>query len=106
MTERIEMLAQKLREAQDELAELDKRLRVTKGDYGFGRGDPAIYEWEMNLARREKIEERIKSIEWTLERAKTGRYGVCETCGRPIQTERLEMLPFTTLCVECARRKV
>jgi len=105
MTKHVNMLLQKLRQAQNELRELDRRLKATKGDYDLGRGDPIIYEWEMTLARREEIEQRIKSIEEALERAKAGKYGFCEMCGRPIQMERLEILPFTTLCVECARKK-
>lgn len=27
----------------------------------------------------------------------------CRICGRPIAEERLEILPTTTLCVDCAR---
>ena len=98
------MLLNRLREAQDELSELDRRLKATKGEYGLGRGDPTIYEWEMNLLRREETEERIRSIQDALARAKTGAYGICEVCGQPIQDERLDALPFTTRCVDCARR--
>lgn len=29
----------------------------------------------------------------------------CELCGRPIPQERLEILPQTRRCVECARAK-
>jgi hypothetical protein len=28
---------------------------------------------------------------------------VCEKCGKPIGEERLEILPETRVCVECAR---
>jgi DnaK suppressor protein len=31
------------------------------------------------------------------------RFGVCENCGRDIGMERLEVLPATPLCAECAR---
>lgn len=30
-----------------------------------------------------------------------GSYGTCEACGRSIPTERLEIIPYTTLCVAC-----
>lgn len=30
---------------------------------------------------------------------------VCEICGRPIPKERLEALPQTRRCVECARER-
>ncbi|HEY2794317.1 MAG TPA: TraR/DksA C4-type zinc finger protein [Micromonosporaceae bacterium] len=28
-------------------------------------------------------------------------YGICESCGEPIPTERLEIFPATTMCVAC-----
>jgi hypothetical protein len=28
---------------------------------------------------------------------------VCRVCGRPISAARLEVLPATTLCIDCAR---
>jgi RNA polymerase-binding transcription factor DksA len=31
------------------------------------------------------------------------KYGRCERCGSPIDPERLEILPATTLCADCAR---
>lgn len=102
MSECVDVLRGKLQEAQVELDELNQRLSM-KGDYGLGVGDPRIYEWEMTLARREKVERRIRAIEGALERANSGTYGICERCGRRIQVERLAALPFTTLCIECAR---
>lgn len=32
----------------------------------------------------------------------TGGYGVCASCGRDISTKRLEAVPWTELCRECA----
>jgi DnaK suppressor protein len=34
-----------------------------------------------------------------------GTYGTCDVCGRPIPAERLEALPWATLCVEDAARR-
>ncbi|MCA1553796.1 MAG: TraR/DksA C4-type zinc finger protein [Chloroflexi bacterium] len=31
---------------------------------------------------------------------------MCESCGKPIDPERLAILPETTRCVDCARKKV
>jgi RNA polymerase-binding transcription factor DksA len=104
MAERIEMLLTELQEAHAKLEELNQRLSM-KGDYGLGVGDPRIYEWEMTLARREKVENRIRTIEEALERANSGTYGVCDQCGRRIQVERLAALPFTNSCIGCARER-
>jgi DnaK suppressor protein len=97
-----EYLERRIQETREELAQLDERLEA-KGDYGLGRGDPLIVRWELNLALREDIEQRVRQLEDALERLKEGNYGVCESCGQPIAPERLEILPRTQLCVNCAR---
>ena len=102
--EYLDMLGRKLRQVQGELDGVDRRLSA-KGDYGPGLGDPRIYEWEMNLARRARLQARLRSIEEAVERAKSGEYGICEQCGGRIQVERLKVLPFTRLCIDCARQK-
>lgn len=48
------------------------------------------------------LREELEGIERALARLDQGEYGVCETCGRLITLKRLEALPFTTRCVECA----
>jgi CBS domain-containing protein len=47
--------------------------------------------------------QRLRSIERALERAETGRFGICERCQGRIPAPRLRALPETTLCVACAR---
>ena len=54
------------------------------------------HEWQC----REKAR-RLKEIRRALQRLEEGVYGVCERCGRPINPERLEILPWSTLCVKC-----
>jgi len=31
------------------------------------------------------------------------KYGICEVCGQPIAFERLDIIPWTSLCVTCQR---
>ncbi len=91
-----------LEEALRELERLDRRLEQ-KAEYGPGKGDPAIYEWELTLARREQAHAQVETIRQALQNLKEGRYGVCARCGQAIDPERLEILPLTTLCIRCAR---
>ncbi|MEM4723880.1 MAG: TraR/DksA C4-type zinc finger protein [Candidatus Hadarchaeum sp.] len=96
------MLQEQLKEALKELAQLDERLQQ-KAEYGHGKGDPAIYEWELTLALRQQAQARVETIRQALQKCEEGRYGICERCGAPIDPERLEILPLTTLCINCAR---
>jgi RNA polymerase-binding transcription factor DksA len=97
-----ERLEQRLESSCSELARLDERLRA-KGDYGHGKGDPLVVGWELDLARRQKVEEEIRQIEAALTRIDQGEYGICRACHSAIDPERIEALPYTTLCITCAR---
>jgi DnaK suppressor protein len=95
-------LEQELARAREELALINQKLE-DKGDFGLGQGASTVYEWEMNLALRESAEAKIQSIKLALDRLDQGDYGLCEVCGQPIDPDRLEILPHTTLCVQCAQ---
>lgn len=41
----------------------------------------------------------LQQIEDALGRMDEGTYGICERCGKPIEGERLEALPYATLCL-------
>lgn len=97
-----ERLQRELEETQSLIAQLRERLE-TKADYGPGRGDPAIYEWELNLARLQQAENQAEQIRAAWARLEAGTYGLCQKCGRPISDERLEILPLSTLCIQCAQ---
>jgi DnaK suppressor protein len=86
----------------EELAGVEKRLE-NKGDYTLGEGDPSIYEWEMNLARRRELRAKQSELNQALERLQSGQYTVCSICGEEIEEARLELLPTTTVCSRCAR---
>ncbi|KMQ74773.1 TraR/DksA family transcriptional regulator [Marinobacter subterrani] len=44
----------------------------------------------------------LAQIERALERINNGVGDECETCGEAIDPRRLQVLPYTTLCVDCA----
>jgi DnaK suppressor protein len=43
----------------------------------------------------------IRQIRAALGRIESGTYGVCSSCGRPIDGSRLLAAPSTTVCVKC-----
>jgi DnaK suppressor protein len=99
-----ERLQQELVEAHAEMARLQERLE-RRGDYGLGKGDPAIYEWEMCLALKQRAETKIRSLEGALRKAEEGDYGLCEMCGQPIDPARLAILLHTRRCINCAQKR-
>ncbi len=49
--------------------------------------------------------QEIRMIRFALKRIEDNTYGVCQKCGSDILRERLDLLPFTPLCRNCANGK-
>ena len=47
----------------------------------------------------------LQAIDDALARIDAGTYGTCVNCGARIATERLEAMPWATLCIECKRKE-
>ncbi|WFU11806.1 TraR/DksA C4-type zinc finger protein (plasmid) [Rhizobium sp. CB3090] len=61
-------------------------------------------ENEEVLAQLERSgREELRAIMAALSRIDNGQYGKCVLCDAPISEKRLEALPFTPYCVDCAR---
>ncbi len=56
-------------------------------------------------ALRSTMDRTIIQVKKALAMIKIGKYGVCERCGKFIDTDRLMILPETTLCVDCEKKK-
>ncbi len=44
-----------------------------------------------------------KQIERALERLAHGTYGQCASCGNPIESGRLEIIPYAEFCIGCKK---
>lgn len=49
-------------------------------------------------------EQELLMVNAALQRIDAGDYFCCSTCGETIPEARLELLPFTTYCVNCAEK--
>jgi DnaK suppressor protein len=49
-----------------------------------------------------QVQGQLAEVEAAIERLAAGTYGVCEQCGQPIATARLEARPAARTCIECA----
>jgi RNA polymerase-binding protein DksA len=58
---------------------------------------------EIDLSLQENSEHLLAAIDAALGRIEDGTYGRCARCGKEIETERLEAIPYATLCIECKR---
>lgn len=46
----------------------------------------------------------IEAIDAALHKISAGSYGICESCGEIISEKRLEAIPWTRYCSQCARK--
>ena len=58
---------------------------------------------DVNLAEVTRDVEEIRAIERALKRIALGTYGICVSCGQPIERERLEAYPTAHRCAACQR---
>ena len=58
-----------------------------------------------NAAIRDQLRRRLIQIRKALTRVKIGKYGICEKCGRLIDTDRLMIYPETTICMSCLKKE-
>ncbi|MCX6726325.1 MAG: TraR/DksA C4-type zinc finger protein [Candidatus Shapirobacteria bacterium] len=49
------------------------------------------------------IKKQIVQLRKALTRMKIGKYGICEKCGKMIDTDRLAAKPETTMCIDCMK---
>jgi RNA polymerase-binding transcription factor DksA len=58
---------------------------------------------EIDYTLEENSGNVLREIEAALQRIEAGTFGVCTTCGEPIEPDRLEYLPWSTQCATDAR---
>ncbi|HWH05467.1 MAG TPA: TraR/DksA C4-type zinc finger protein [Gaiellaceae bacterium] len=63
------------------------------------------FERELDEGIEEGALRQLREVEDALERIEAGTYGTCTKCGNPIAEERLEALPWASLCIDDARRE-
>jgi RNA polymerase-binding protein DksA len=59
---------------------------------------------EIDYTLEENSSNVLREIDAALGRIEAGTYGTCQSCGKPVEPERLEYLPWATLCADDARK--
>ncbi len=73
-------------------------------DPGNAEAGSMKFEYEKELSIEQNTVDLLGKVEHALSRVASGGYGNCESCGNPIPLERLDVLPYVTFCVDCARK--
>ena len=85
-----------------ELEDLGGKLRTNQtGDAADAAFDTGVDEIASTLAEHEARE--LSQVELALAKLKKGSYGLCEECETKIPVERLNALPYSTMCITCQR---
>lgn len=62
-----------------------------------------MQEMQNSLTNHEKF--KLNEIDNALYKIKNGSYGICESCKKNIEEDRLEFIPETRLCLSCAKKE-
>ncbi len=85
---------------------LDQSFLDSVGELSSYDNHPAdhgdiMYERSKDIALRDNNKSFLGMIDDALNKIDQGVYGICDHCGKPIASERLEAFPYTTMCREC-----
>ena len=61
------------------------------------------FDQEFALSMIENEQETLEQINEALNRIEVGTFGKCDECGGTIAKPRLQALPYTSHCINCAR---
>jgi RNA polymerase-binding protein DksA len=99
-------LEELIREYERELAVA--RLTESSSDRSPEPGNAEASSMKLEYAKELSIEQNtidlLRKVDHALDRVAGGEYGICESCSKSIPFERLDVLPYATLCVECAAK--
>tara|TARA_B100001250_G_scaffold57407_1_gene44534 strand:- start:1151 stop:1528 length:378 start_codon:yes stop_codon:yes gene_type:complete len=111
----INKFKKRLIEEQKQLSELlerhqEERERIRLSEASAERspdptsadGGSMAFELEKELTLDENTKHLLNQIDHALVLIKKKKYGNCENCGNPIPVARLEALPYSTNCKDCA----
>jgi RNA polymerase-binding transcription factor len=91
--------------ASERVAELAKAPELGEAQ-GFGKrigdGTTEAISRLTDIGVGRTLEAGLERTERALAKLDEGTYGVCDRCGAEIAPRRLEVMPDSTLCVQCA----
>jgi RNA polymerase-binding protein DksA len=83
----------------------DETEEPTYQDNHLGDIATATFDREMASTLEDNSTHVLHEIDAALGRIDEGTFGTCSICGKPIGADRLEALPWATLCIEDKRKQ-
>ena len=60
-------------------------------------------EREKDLSIAQNVRDLLDKMTKALHKIDEGTYGICESCGKPIDAARVKALPYVLLCLSCKK---
>jgi RNA polymerase-binding transcription factor DksA len=106
--EQIRKIRERLIKRRDEVFEthrLSDETRLILSEHDIEREETAQKDAIADVLATldEQEQKEIQAINRALARMELGEFGSCEVCGKEIEVERLETIPWTSVCSKHAR---
>ncbi|NMB27606.1 MAG: molecular chaperone DnaK [Tissierellia bacterium] len=103
----------KVLDTMDKMNSSDKLDSMDKyhSELSFYDNHPADLGTEMFMMEQDRglinrLRDTLYKIDTSIEELETEKYGICISCGKQINEERLELIPYTNLCIECSKENI
>ncbi len=109
-TANLKIIRLRLEDDRKRLVEQLEQIRANRSTEDRREGSPfgkreeeatETAELENRMALEKRVLDQLAMVDSALAKFEKGTYGTCESCGKPIDPERLEALPQATLCMSC-----
>lgn len=103
-------IEKRLKEKRDELLsraeKLHRDVHQREEPYNKNLSDQAVEleNLDVLLELDREAREELKLVLAAINRIENDEYGQCQECGRVVNPERLEALPYTDRCISCAEK--
>jgi RNA polymerase-binding transcription factor DksA len=103
------ILQRQQKEIEEEIKSIDKDDPV-KAESLAESTEPGTDSWMADVhgkavAVKDNLQMVLSKTKQALANLRSGKYGKCENCGKPIEKARLEAMPTATLCLACSKKK-
>ncbi len=100
-----ELIELRLTRAARDLERLERGSRPVELDGSIGRVTrmDALQNQHLAKAMYGRAADQLPALQAAQASLQAGTYGVCRSCGEPIDYERLLVMPETMTCMQCSR---